>query len=537
MNWIASVLHTKIMFEDFINKSSDGKEQRVIFSNYIFDKLHDGIDSKQLDDRQLKIINESPIDRYKQSVDFVLDNESLEICKGNRELSESITDNFLEFVSNTQRKINSIGNHFQEEENILNDFKNITNDLFKDKWESVKELINKEYKSTEINIKFYDKEFSKSLNANETENNSFEIIKNNFVKKWEKELHHKKIKYEIKLIEQERIQFLKELYENIEEFKKMMELFGEEMSGALGRLWSMGRGKWSKMNFDAIRIYSEKLKNDKSLMELAEMLGRCQNGDTELIDEEFINTKKRPEWVPEISTKSDLIGIKESNDLSSVLFSEIALLSDKSLESVFIKKFTDKKLQTFEYEGRTKIYVDEEFKDFRKKEIESEKGPFILCIDTSGSMNGSPEEVAKTLVFAMTKIAIRDKRKCFLISFSTDIETLNLTNPDEAMIELIPFLSHSFDGGTDAEPALIEALRMLKNKDYKKADVIMVSDFVMPSFSSGLSMAIKNAKKNKTKFHSLVIDNSHNSKVISEFDTNWIYNPGASNTITLLKNK
>lgn len=528
------------MFEYFSSSHNDS-ESRIFFSNYIFEKLNKG--DSNLNDEQLKSINESSLRGYVESLEVTFSNESLKICEGNSELSEAITDNFLEFVSNTQKKINSNRNHFHEEENILMDFKNSDKTLFKSKWEMVKNLIEKEYKPREINIEFYNKEFTESISTDistdiKSENKSFDIIKKNFEKKWEKELYQKKIKHELHLIEMARMEFLKELYENIEKFKKMMEgLIDDEINGILGRLWSMGKGKWDKINFDAIRKYSERLKNDSSITKLAEMLGKMHNGETEIIDEDFVNTKKRSEWIPERATKSDLIGIRESDDLSSVLFSEIALLSDKKLESVFLKKFTDKKLQTFEYEGRTKIYIEEEFIDSRKKEIESEKGPFILCIDTSGSMNGVPEEVAKALTLAITKIAIRDNRKCFLISFSSEIETLNLTDPKTAMIDLIPFLSHSFNGGTDAEPAMLEALRMLKTKDYKKADVIMVSDFVMDSFGSGLSLAIKSAKKNKTKFHSLVIDDSHNKKVIESFDTNWIYNAGDKNIITLLKNK
>lgn len=524
------------MFEYFSSNHKD-KETRNVFSNYIFEKLYNG--DSALDDVQVKDINNSSLRGYVEALDFSFSNESpLSLCKENSELSEAITDNFLEFVSNTQKKINSTGNNFYEEENILIDFKKTDKLLFTQKWETVKNLIEKEYKPTEINIEFYNKEFSESLNSDIKSGNKFETIKLNFEKKWEKELHHKKIKHELSLIETYRMEFLKELYDNIEKFKKMMDgILDDNDKGMLGRLWSMGKGKWEKINFDAIRKYSELLKNDTSLTNLAEILGRMHNGETELVNEEFINTKKRPEWIPEIATKSDLIGIKESDDLSSVLFSEIALLSDKNLESVFFKKFTDKKLQTFEYEGRTKIYKEEEFVDSRQKEIESEKGPFILCIDTSGSMQGTPEEVAKSLALAMTKIAIRDNRKCFVISFSEAIETLNLSDPKTAMVDLIPFLYHSFNGGTDAEPAMMEALRMLKTKDYNKADVIMISDFVMGSFGSGLSLAIKSAKKNKTKFHSLVIDNSHNTKAISEFDTNWMYNTDSKNKITLLKNK
>jgi uncharacterized protein with von Willebrand factor type A (vWA) domain len=95
----------------------------------------------------------------------------------------------------------------------------------------------------------------------------------------------------------------------------------------------------------------------------------------------------------------------------------------------------------------------------------------------------------------------------------------------------------SFHGGTDATPAMREALRMLKTEDYKKADVIMVSDFVMSAFDDTTQEQIKSAKENKTKFHSLVIGNSQNPAIIKDFDSNWFYDLNNPNgVLTLIKN-
>jgi uncharacterized protein with von Willebrand factor type A (vWA) domain len=103
--------------------------------------------------------------------------------------------------------------------------------------------------------------------------------------------------------------------------------------------------------------------------------------------------------------------------------------------------------------------------------------------------------------------------------------------------KIIEFLSMSFHGGTDAAPAMREALRQLQTNDYKKADVLMISDFVMPSFDKQTQEQIKTAKESKTKFHSLVIGTSQNQNVIADFDNNWFYNPDRQDSIlTLVKN-
>ena len=94
----------------------------------------------------------------------------------------------------------------------------------------------------------------------------------------------------------------------------------------------------------------------------------------------------------------------------------------------------------------------------------------------------------------------------------------------------------SFHGGTDVSPAMKEASRMPTTEDYKKADVVMISDFVMPAFDSTTQAQVKTAKSNDTKFHSLVIGDSKNPDIIKDFDSNWFYNlNNPNNVLTLIK--
>ena len=200
---------------------------------------------------------------------------------------------------------------------------------------------------------------------------------------------------------------------------------------------------------------------------------------------------------------------------------------------MFEKKFAEKSLLSFKYENvmpeeKTETQMEEVF-----KEKEEQKGPIIICVDTSGSMNGTPESIAKTVTFALSKIAIEEERKCYLISFSTGIETLDLSDfkSGNALGNLIQFLRMSFHGGTDALPALTEALKMLQEDDYKNADVLMISDFVMGNLGSDMETKIKDEQKKKTDFYSLVIGSSGNTSTIACFNHNWSYNlndPNAS---------
>ena len=58
----------------------------------------------------------------------------------------------------------------------------------------------------------------------------------------------------------------------------------------------------------------------------------------------------------------------------------------------------------------------------------------VLCIDTSGSMIGKLEMVAKSVALYMTNTAVSQKRVCYLINFSTNISSLDLTKNADALV-------------------------------------------------------------------------------------------------------
>jgi len=523
-------------FNRFVNFGSvaDYKVRKKLV-DIIFESLQKK-DFKNID------LSNSEINNFANAINSILSNETMrELCSIDPSLAEQITHSILDFVKNTHRQIQKAENPFEMEQQCLEDFKKMESEKFEENWKITAPFVKEIYEQQILNTDFYYKEFQNSLKPDDQKNKkenkiSFQSVKERFIEKWEKLFLQRHIQLELERIEEERKKFCEKLYKQIEELKKMQEIL-QPFTNQLGRLWDMSKGRWQKANFDVLKKYAELLQKDESLRELAEMLGRMQAAEIEYEEETFTDKIIKPEWKIEHASKADLVGIHESDDISSMLPAEAALLAEPILETVFYKKLVEKKLQTFDYQAKTLSYKEEEFQNKRQKAKEDKKGPIIICVDTSGSMHGTPEQVAKTLSFALLKIAIGENRKCYLISFSTGIETLELTDMRNNLEKLLDFLSMSFCGGTDAMPAMKEALRMLKTENYKKADVVMVSDFVMSGFDTETQKKIHSAKENKTKFHSLVIGDSGNPQTIEEFDNNWIYNLNdPKQVITLVKN-
>ena len=304
----------------------------------------------------------------------------------------------------------------------------------------------------------------------------------------------------------------------------------------IGRLWDLSKHPFETSGFEILDTFAKLLEQDESLQELADLLGRQSRTqavfEKELRDKIVITT----EWHPQPAYRGEINGLKYSNDIAAALPCELALLKNPAAKKLFQLKFAQKQLLSFEYQNEQEELKESIEQEEVTMEKQEPKGPIIICVDTSGSMHGTPENIAKTVAFALAKIAAEQERLCYIISFSTDIETLEvkpnedmeLTNADGGnyLQKLVRFLRMSFNGGTDAEPALRKALDMLAGKGttgYKNADVLMISDFVMGNLSDDLVTAIEQEQEKNTGFYSLVIGASGNKNTIACFNHNWLY--------------
>ena len=126
----------------------------------------------------------------------------------------------------------------------------------------------------------------------------------------------------------------------------------------------------------------------------------------------------------------------------------------------------------------------------------------IICIDTSGSMSGRPLEIAKSLMQQLAAIAKREKRSCFLISFSIRTKTLNLARPSN-YYKMDKFFKDSFSGGTCGEEMLREIFKMLDSEKYSMADALIISDFCFPLPIAKTMKRLKEEQSKGTRLYGL----------------------------------
>lgn len=313
----------------------------------------------------------------------------------------------------------------------------------------------------------------------------------------------------------------------IDELKKKMQMIEEStknlkvISNVFGRFWDLTIHDLYKMDISIIQRLHDLLAKKDFIQKIAELLGRLASSQRDFEEQIVKETILVPSSKKSYSSPENTTGVKFGNNIPIVLPHQLAMRHNKQTNLIFKMNFIEKKL--LELDQNAKLVDETEVTRTERKFKEDSKGPFILCIDTSGSMHGEPENIAKAMAMAIVKIANRDKRKCHIINFSNGIYEFDATNISRSFNDFYNFLSHSFSGGTDVEPALEAAVKKVQDNKFKNADVIIISDFIINRINSNLESKINKTKSDKVRYHALSIGSSQIRENTFFFDNNWVY--------------
>ena len=106
------------------------------------------------------------------------------------------------------------------------------------------------------------------------------------------------------------------------------------------------------------------------------------------------------------------------------------------------------------------------------------RGPIIVALDTSGSMRGTPEAIAKAIVREALRAATRERRACKLIAFGAagEVQESNLGLSGDGLAALLALIGQGFDGGTDVQAPIERAIDCVRTARWASADLLIASD-------------------------------------------------------------
>ncbi len=474
-------------------------------------------------------LNDRYFQYFKQALQdiFGIDN-LLQLSERNQKIKKQIVVDIIYWLRKAHSKSKLI-DPYAEEKQRLGSWSVTPLKAFVLRYQALLAYIAQQYSREELDTAFFANRFDKYIGGRALdemtaeEGQAVERLLRDILAQWDALLYAKTLHFELSKLSEEKETFVDLLSEKVSEYYKIQQLVNP-FSEYLG--WDMSRELWQKTSFDLLGQYSDLLENEQSIKELADLLGKMREAEIEMQEETFEQTIIRQEWTVDEQQRTEIVGTHESNDLTNMLSSEAAYLSDPDLELAFLKKYADQSLLTFRYEDRKITSSEDHFIEVNQRVRQKEKGPFIICIDTSESMTGRPEQIAKIICLGILKMAMKEDRRAYLINFSRGIQTIDLYDIANSVDEIAAFLSMSFYGGTDATLALTETFRQLNTHNYEDADVLMVSDFIMYKISDDILASVKYFQQNKnTQFHSLTLSAEANQHILGAFDTNWMYDP------------
>jgi len=173
-----------------------------------------------------------------------------------------------------------------------------------------------------------------------------------------------------------------------------------------------------------------------------------------------------------------LVGTTIGGDLPRALPTELGLLRHARLRRVQLAKLADRRLQQYHVVGN----------------IPKGRGPIIVLLDESGSMEGDRNLWAAAVALACIGTAARERRACTVIGFNGSVryivrldthgkawrhDTSNVANATAmgACADLALHVASSRpDGGTQFAPPLQAALDLEDGVTRERADLVLVTD-------------------------------------------------------------
>ncbi|GAA6143494.1 VWA domain-containing protein [Hydrogenophaga sp. 5NK40-0174] len=174
-------------------------------------------------------------------------------------------------------------------------------------------------------------------------------------------------------------------------------------------------------------------------------------------------------------------GVRLSRTLERMLGSESACLTHPVWRRLWRARFAEARLLAYDDRARIPSPLPQPWPEGEANERDQRSaghGPMIICLDTSGSMQGAPENVAKACVLQALRIAHSSDRRCLLLSFGGPGELLQkeLSRDAAGLDALLDTMGQSFDGGTDVQTPIERAILQTQQEGWQDADVLIVSD-------------------------------------------------------------
>ncbi|MCT2385413.1 ATPase RavA stimulator ViaA [Erwinia pyrifoliae] len=346
-----------------------------------------------------------------------------------------------------------------------------------------------------------------------------------FLQRWRLSLTLQTLTLNQQLLDQERERLLAELQQRLAVSGQLAPVLADDDEASAGRLWDLTRGELQRGDYQLIVQYGDFLASQPELLKLAQQLGRSRKAQAVPSDNAPAQTcqqrVREPANVPE-----EVNGLHQSDDILRLLPPELATLGISELEIEFYRRLVEKRLLTYRLQGEGWHNHITQRPVVHPHQDPQQRGPFIVCVDTSGSMGGFNERCAKAFCLALLKVALADNRRCHIMLFAHQVVSYELTAGD-GISQAIRFLSQRFRGGTDLTACLEAVLVKLSDPQWHDADAVVLSDFIAQRLPDALVQRVRiHQQQQQQRFHAVAMSDHGKPAIMRIFNHIWRFDTG-----------
>ncbi|MDF2466545.1 MAG: von Willebrand factor type (vWA) protein [Ramlibacter sp.] len=268
-------------------------------------------------------------------------------------------------------------------------------------------------------------------------------------------------------------------------------VFGEYSDLVKNSRWDMMRGLLRSGGWQEVVRARRLIEALPELARIVRQLGRARETDEPdesnrsdvRVMEEHLAMREVVRIVHVPDYPGETLGVRRSGRVARMLPAEAMLLLHPRLRLVWHARHAERTLLSYQDDDRMPDVKHELAQAWRPStrrvsNKRREMGPMLVCVDTSGSMQGGAEAVAKAVVLEAVRTAHAQKRACYLFAFSgpEEIVETELTVDCDGIDRLAGFMGQTFRGGTDISGPLERALDKLSESNWQLADLLIASD-------------------------------------------------------------
>ena len=212
-------------------------------------------------------------------------------------------------------------------------------------------------------------------------------------------------------------------------------------------------GQGGKMPAGERLELGRRLARNKKLGELARMVGRFKQ------DARAIRKRTLERGVAEA------YDVERGSDLGRMIPSELVAMHHPILRHDFHRRLLEGSILQY------RLQDDEQ----------KHKGPMVVCVDVSSSMEGQKELWSKAVSLTLMDIARRQRRlfRAVMFSSSNVVKVLDLNRErryQPEMSKVMELAEYFPGGGTDFEAPIDAAMDLIEEKKLKRADIVIITD-------------------------------------------------------------